>query len=205
MPSQVRSKDEFIPTSKGLYFLNSRFIYGLSENLKSGIGWKWSRFSPVVVAPGITGFPTTKTETPEQTFQGLLNAFQVNLNDRTARRIFILNYEGEEILSTSPQVEILEHRVWNQRVELRLKTSEPCFARLAYGFYLYLETTVNGQSIQPLQTVGRFIALKLDRGEHHIILNPRLSPLRRTLLGIDIALLIFATGIWIRTRPKGSS
>ncbi|MCZ6633818.1 MAG: 6-pyruvoyl-tetrahydropterin synthase-related protein [bacterium] len=205
MPSQVRSKEEFAPTSKGLYLLNNRFICGPSENLKFGMGWKWSRFSPVVVAPGITGYPATKTETSDQTFRGLLDALHVNLNDKTAKRILILNYEGEEILSTSPRVEILEHRVWNQRVELRLKTSEPCFARLAYGFYPYLEITVNGQSVEPLQTVGRFIALKLDRGEHHIILNPRLSPLRRTLLGIDIALLIFATGIWIRTRPKGSS
>ena len=103
-------------------------------------------------------------------------------------------------VDTSPEVEVLSHRVWNQRVELQVRTSDACFARLAYAYYPYLRVVVDGKIAQTLETADRFIALRLDRGEHLIVLEPFLSPMRRALLALDIVLLAAAGLVLIRRR-----
>ncbi|MCZ6632643.1 MAG: hypothetical protein O7G87_04500 [bacterium] len=87
---------------------------------------------------------------------------------------------------------------------LTVHTSAPCFARLAYAHYPYLQVTVNGEPQDPLQTAGGFIALKLEGGTHEIVLEPYLSPLRRVLLILDAILILAATGLLIQfRRSKG--
>ena len=97
-----------------------------------------------------------------------------------------------------------EHKAWNQRVAMCVYVSEPCFARLAYAYYPHLDVTVNGKPAVPLQTAGRFIALRLDAGEHRIVLEPRLSPLRRWLLIVDVGLLIAGALVVILARRNRS-
>ena len=99
-------------------------------------------------------------------------------------------------------MEVLEHRVWNQRVELRIRTSSACFARLSYAYYPYLRVTVNGREVAPLRTAGRFIALRLSGGEHQIVLEPVLSPLRRGLLILNLVLLAAAAFVWVRMQRR---
>ena len=62
--------------------------------------------------------------------------------------------------------------------------------------------TVNDRPVTPLQTAGRFIALRLEAGEHRIVLEARLSPLRRTLLALDLCLLAAAIAAWVAVRRK---
>ncbi len=160
--------------------------------------------SPVVVSPRVAGWDhplkrSADTQTQEALLR-LLKATGVNTEENTCDQILLTGYEGREDLGTSPSVEVLEHRVWNQRVELRIRTSSPCFARLSYAYYPHLRVTVNGQEVAPLQTAGRFIALRLSGGEHQIVLDPVLSPLRRGLLTLNLVLLAAAAFAWVYTR-----
>ena len=60
---------------------------------------------------------------------------------RVCERIYVLGSEGRE-LGTNPAVEVLEHTVRMQRVDLKLRVSEACFARLAYSYFPHLRVTV---------------------------------------------------------------
>jgi hypothetical protein len=108
----------------------------------------------------------------------------------SCERFLLLDYSGEDDLGGDPAVRVLEHRVWNEKVRMRVQTSSRCFARLSYAFYPFLEVTVDGREVAPLQTADRFIVVPLEAGTHDIELAARLSPLRQALLGLDIALLI---------------
>ena len=103
------------------------------------------------------------------------------------RRVCDAKYPS--ILGT-PEIELLEHRVKNQRVELQVKTSAPCFVRLAYAYYPHMDVLVNGVKVRPMQTVGGFIALELGRGQQRIELLPRLSLLRTGLLWLNGLVLL---------------
>ena len=124
----------------------------------------------------------------------------VDLDRKRCERIFLLDFEGEQDLGTDPEVDLLTHRVWNQRVELEMRVSAACYARLAYSYYPHLRVEVDGLEVEPLQTGGRFIALPLEEGEHCIVLEPRLSSLRRALLCIDVLLLVGMILVWVRER-----
>ena len=126
----------------------------------------------------------------------------INVFARTCQRIFLDEHIPPQNLGTTPQIEVLSHRVWNQRVVLSIKTSDACFARLAYAYYPYLRVRVNGSEQEPRQTAGGFIALKLEKGEHEIVLEPYLSPLRTRLLILNIILLALATFCLFKYRPK---
>ena len=97
-------------------------------------------------------------------------------------------------------VEVIDHRVWNQRVELVLHATEACFARLAYTAYPYQRVTVNGRDVRPYTTAGHFVAVKLGPGESRIVLEARLSPLRFSLLIVDVVLLLAAAAVLIGPR-----
>ncbi len=83
---------------------------------------------------------------------------------------------------------------------LTITMSASCFARLAYAYYPYLRAEVDGNSVEPFQTAGRFIGLRLDPGKHQIVLTPTLSPLRKTLLALDGSLLILGAFLLMRRR-----
>ncbi len=70
--------------------------------------------------------------------------------------------------------------------------------RLAYAYYPFLEVTVNGAAVLPIETADRFIALKLDGGEHAITIEARLSPLRRALLWIALVVLLVVGALAVR-------
>ena len=92
-------------------------------------------------------------------------------------------------LGTNPTAEVLHHIVKNQYVELEVEVDQACFARLAYAYYPYLRITVSGREVPAWPTAGGFIAVELPAGRHKIELVPYLSPLRKTMLGLLVALV----------------
>ena len=52
----------------------------------------------------------------------------------------------------------------------------------ALRLFPYLQVTVNGTPVQPMETAGCFMAIPLEAGEHDIAIRARLSPLRKGLL-----------------------
>ena len=90
-------------------------------------------------------------------------------------------------------------------VELDLRVTAPCYARLAYTYFPALEVLVNNRPVEPLRTAAGFICLPLETGNNKIVLQARLSPLRQVLLGVDLVLLAIGLGAFIRSKKNGAS
>ena len=178
---------EFGPLREGLYLLNTKRFMARKLNKNHVMTWTFPSVTPVVVSPSIAGWNSSVRN--DMDFLRLVKAMGVNELNNSCDVILLHGFKGTEDLGTSPVLEVLEHRTWNQRVEIRLRTSDPCFARLAYSYYPYLSVSVNDRKVAPYQTAGSFIALRLSEGEHRIVLTPVLSPLRRGLLGLSLAIV----------------
>ena len=113
----------------------------------------------------------------------------------------MLDAEGRE-LGTNPAVEVLEHTVRMQRVDLKLRVSEACFARLAYSYFPHLRVTVDGREVAPLRTAGGFMAVQLEAGEHDLVLEAELSPLRRGLLAVNLLYLAATAFLFVDNRRR---
>ncbi|MEW6754580.1 MAG: hypothetical protein AB1505_26895, partial [Candidatus Latescibacterota bacterium] len=150
---------------------------------------------PAVEAAFRTTFPEVEPELRES-LRAAFPAFYLvqqtapSLKDATCARVLLRDGDGERDLGTRPHATVLEHRVWEDRVLLRVRVSAPCYARLAYSYHRSLEARVDGQSVPLLETAERFVALALAEGEHTLELRPRLSWLRRSFLAFDVALLL---------------
>lgn len=113
-----------------------------------------------------------------------------NLHDNSCERIYIRGQEGISALGTQPTAEVLQHEVREQRVDLSVRVSADSFVRLAYAYSPFIKVTVDGREVESMQTAGRFIAFFLAAGQHEIVIEPQLSPLRRILLTFSAALLL---------------
>ena len=170
-------------------------------------------YGPVLVSPRIVPFPAKKLDQlvasgepfkymdPKGVDAGFMKMLTdsyhalflvvntgVDPRTRVCERIYVLDAEGRE-LGTNPAVEVLEHTVRMQRVDLKLRVSEACFARLAYSYFPHLRVTVDGGEVTPLRTAGGFMAVPLVAGEHDLTLEAELSPLRRGLLAVNLLFL----------------
>ena len=195
----------------GLHLLNVKKVYALVSDTSQPTGWSvlsWSfpGFGPIIVSPRATGwaYPASEFGTPasEQRVLDLIRAMGVNSGTGTCKQILLADSTFSQNLGGAPEAEVLSHRVWNQRIELTVRVTGPCFARLAYACYPYLRVTVDGEIAHAMPTAGRFIALRLEAGEHTILLEPYLSPLRRTLLGVDLVLLAVGAFVLVRQRKS---
>ena len=206
----------------GLFLMNTRhLLYSDSEQDRIFHG-EFPEASPVVVSSKISGWPYPVLELDRararsgsgvderearrmqslalSDFVKLLQSMDVDIKNHTCEQILVTDEHATEDLGTSSRVEVLAHRLWNQRVELVVRTSAACFARLAYTAYPHQRITVNGGEVRPYTTAGRFVALKLGPGESRIVLEPTLSPLRFTLLIVDVVLLLAAAVILVGPR-----
>ncbi len=181
---------------------------------------------PVLVSPTIMAFPTErlnrivasgepadflKAEGVDSTFAGVLvDSYPtlflvantgVNPITRVCERIFVVDAEGRE-LGTNPEVEVLEHTVRMQRVDMKLRVTEACFARLAYSFFPHLRVAVDGREVAPLRTAGGFMAVHLEAGEHDVTLEAELSPLRRVLLAVNLLYLTATAYLFVGNRRR---
>ena len=193
----------------GLHLLNITRTYALVADTSQPTGWLLSgwtfpEFGPVLVSPRATGWAALPSasgvQDPEARVLSLIQTMGVNSDAGTCRQVVVADTPFHQDLGGSPSAQVLSHRVWNQRVQLRLRVTGPCFARLSYSHYPYLRVTVDGQEVEAMVTAGRFIAVRLDAGEHTIRLEPLLSPLRRLLLGLDIVLLAAGAVVLIHQR-----
>ena len=216
----------------GLFLMNTRHLLYSDSEQDRIFHEEFPEASPVVVSSRISGWPYPVRELDRararsgsdvderearrmqsralSDFSKLLQSMDVDFKNRTCEQILLAPGNGTEDLGTSPRVEILSHRVWNQRVELVVQVSAACFARLAYTAYPHQRVTVNGHDARPFTTAGRFVALKLGPGESRIVLEPALSPLRFYLLIANVVLLLAGTAVLIglrivrRTRPSAA-
>ena len=114
--------------------------------------------------------------------------------DNFCERVFIRG-DGDSDLRTTPTAQVISHVVKHHRVKMKVAVSENCYARLSYAYFSFLQITVDGTPVQPLETAGRFIALPLEAGERDIVIQARLSPLRKGLLAFEAIPLSIALGL----------
>jgi len=150
--------------------------------------------SPILVAPQLSSFAG------ELAPFALIDSMAITPARAQSERILVRDIPRTLDLGAQPLIEVLDHRVYGQRVSLQVRTDRPSFARLAYAYFPFLEITVDGQPTPFMQTAGRFIALELDAGEHTIEIKARISPLRRNLLIFSVALLLGAAFLIRRER-----
>ena len=183
-------------------------------------------YGPVLVSPRIEPFPAEQldqliasgepfrtmdsqefdagfTETVIDSYHPLFLVANTRVDPQTrvCERIYVLDAEGRE-LGTNPAVEVLEHTVRMQRVDLKLRVSEACFARLAYSYFPHLRLTVDGREVAPLRTAGGFMAVHLEAGEHDLTLEAELSPLRRGLLAVNLLYLGATAYLFVSNRRR---
>lgn len=131
-----------------------------------------------------------------------LEGMNVDPRARTARAFFIDGLTAPVDLGTEPAVEVIEHRVRTERVDLRVRLSQPAFARLAYGHYPYNTVLVDGEPVDTVPTADGFIGLELPAGLHDIAIESGLSGLRTAWLwlslGVSVAALLMARRIATR-------
>ncbi len=184
----------------GLYLLNTYLTYVLEPETQSLVRVAWPYHSPIVIAPEVRVYDEMGGDDRVAHLKHVIDNMKINVRNHTSQRIFVANDEVAEHLGTEPQLEVILHQVWNQRVLLNVRVTAPCFARLAYALYPYLGVYVNGERVQPIRTAGDFVAVKLDAGVHEIELRPHLSPLRQFLLIVDGMILIGSCVWWWRRR-----
>ena len=201
-PDQLNAKD---PVSEllrsGFYLLNSRFLIVSSNNEARNLSLDHN--SPIVVSSRLISYNPEAAYHVELTGANLdslsaraisrvfwiIGEMGIRPHDNACERIFVRNREGSE-LGTEPTAQVLAHVVRHQQVQMKVAISEACYARLSYAYFPYLQITVDGTPVEPLETAGRFVALPLEAGEHDIVIQARLSPLRRGLIGFSGVMLL---------------
>jgi len=216
--------------SGGLVLLNVQRIVALQED--ELLTFDWNASTPILVSPTVGPFPYQEFERMrsegriESLLRGtfpdwpdlielarifkslwLVRALGVDAEKGVCEQILLRDPHYRDDLRTSPSATVIEHNVWNQRVEIAVDVSEPCYARLAYAYYPELRVDVNEEEVAVLETAGGFIGLKLPAGRNRIVITPQLSTLRKTTWGVGILLLVLVPvgiGVW-RRRSGGQA
>lgn len=216
-PDQINANDPVFKLLKsGFRLLNTRYVI-LSSNTK-GRQLTLDNNSPIIVSPrlgrydpaAIYHIEITRADLDSLSARAIsqvlwiIGEMGIRPHDNTCERIFVRNREGSD-LGTEPTAQVLAHVVHQQQVQMKVAISEACYARLAYAYFPYLQITVDGTPVQPLETAGRFIALPLEAGEHDIVIQARLSPLRRSLIGFAVVMLLGTLGLVFMEQKRKSS
>ena len=203
----------------GFHLLNTRHLIVTSEEKTSGFGFSLDNYGPIRVSGRLAGYEEDAVD-----LAGIRSRFGEDLDDRVAlalwiitrtglhfgsdfscERILVRDLEDDVDLGTNPTAQVLAHRVDHQQVEMKVTVSAKCHARLAYGYWPFLQVTVDGTTVEPMETAGRFIAIPLDAGEHEIVITARLSPLRKGLLLLAAVSLAGALVLVFRERRENRS
>ena len=215
---RIKSLDEFNNHSRydlletGFFLLNTRYLMVSSYQTNTGVLLELDH-SPIIVSGRLVGFKETDVDMDsiahldgdKSMAQALWILLQTKLHQptesRSCDRILVRDLEEEKDLGTKPTARLIFHAVDRRQVRMKVGVSASCYARLAYAYSPYLQVSVNGVPLRPLQTAGRFLALPLEAGEHEIVIKSRLSPLRMGLLALSGISLVGALLLVFR-EPK---
>ena len=214
---QLRGHPDLFPLMAGFQLLNTHRVLATSNERRSVFSFRLED-RPILVSGRLAGYEEGVD------LAGITARFGEDLNDRVAhalwiitrtdlhegsglscQRILVRGLEDELDLGTKPTAQVLAHRVDHQQVEMKVTVSAECHARLPYGYFPYLQVTVDGTPVQPMETAGRFMAIPLDAGEHDIVITARLSPLRKGMLLLAGVCLAGALVLVLRERQEGRS
>ena len=214
-PANMQRYQSFL--EQVLALLNIRYVLENVENKTRGLEMR--HHTPLIAAPSVVVSPRKMLDEflraqsvvdPDSVAMyrayWMVRQMEVDTPHKRSARIFLAESEGKDRHESSDiplEVDILRHRVWNERVEVGVRVNAACFVRLAYAYYPHLKVSVDGQVAEKMQTAGRCIALRLEPGEHTITIEAELSPIRTGLLALGGVLALI--GVFIAWRPPFQS
>lgn len=95
------------------------------------------------------------------------------------------------------------HIVHVDRAYMSFTVSAPCYARLSYAYYPYLDLKLDGSPTEFFKTADGFIGMSLPAGHHRIDLTGSVSPLRKACFWIAVLTLVLQVA-WVFTRRATS-
>ena len=189
-PAQITTQENSASILAGLRMLNVRHLL-VERDEDYFLNRRGLAHSPVLLSMQAGPGSFSELEGSEGRMLAIIEQTGVDPQSDRCRRI-LLKDEVEYSLTGIADLQVLSHRVWQQRVELKVETSAACFVRLAYSSVPSLVVLVDGERVQPWTTAGHFIALPLDAGIHEIVLQPRLSWGRKGLLAVGVLALLLS-------------
>jgi hypothetical protein len=78
----------------------------------------------------------------------------------------------------------------HEGVALGLSVSRECYARLAYSYYPELRVRIDGRETTVRETADHYLLVRLPAGRHHLLIEPRMTPLRLVTRTVSVAALI---------------
>ncbi len=210
------NETEMVLLRGGFYLLNTRYV--ILSSKKNSRHLSLAPNSPIIVSSRLVSYDPESAYHVEITGTNLdslstrsisqvlwiIGKMGIRPQNNSCEHIFIRDREGSD-LGTEPTAQVLEHVVRHQQIQMKVAISEACYARLSYAYFPYLQITVDGMPVQPLETAGRFIALPLEAGEHDIVIQARLSPLRRGLIGFSVVMLLGILALVFMEHKRKSS
>ena len=83
----------------------------------------------------------------------MIGELEVDAHRNSCAELLIDGMAGSEDLGTDPAAVVSRHQVWNQRVELAVRLTDSCFARLAYASQI-TSGRAGGLNCEPLKAVS---------------------------------------------------
>ncbi|MBN1119669.1 MAG: hypothetical protein JXJ17_01200 [Anaerolineae bacterium] len=97
---------------------------------------------------------------------------------------------------------VIDYQIEPQRMSLTYKISQPAFVQIAWACYPYLEVSIDGERIEPVETGLGLIGFWSEGGTHTVSTRPVLSPVRKVTGLLALIGLIAALGSGIADRVK---
>ncbi|MBI4532285.1 MAG: hypothetical protein HY709_12280, partial [Candidatus Latescibacteria bacterium] len=214
--------------SDALYLFNTRYVVAKAHEgqvtynkdqfsdvkvFQNGVTlWEIRECSPIVVSRKVAPYESDRDPTRDRKVEltRIIEKMRIDARNDTCDVIPIREHlsllegaiEDHDLLG----VEVVEHNVENQKVELVVNASSDCFAQLSYSYYPFLKIRVDGKETACFRTALHLTGVHLSKGTHRIVMTPVLSRLRKYLLiaglftlGVMISLILLRSGKGILT------
>jgi len=89
--------------------------------------------------------------------------------------------------------QVIEHNEGHSWVKIRYACSEAGYALLAYSYYPYNVVAIDGRSSSTFRAAMNLIAVRVPKGEHTLVMEARVSPLRRSLFAVSLVGVLACT------------
>lgn len=127
----------------------------------------------------------------------MVNRMGFDMDSLRCDRILVEDPDLVASLPNRPFLKLSAHDVWIDRAEMSFELSADSYCRLAYGYYPWLNVTLDGEEASFFRTADGFIGMKIPSGRHRISLTAGLTRLRRVLVTLSLC-MIAASLYWAR-------
>ena len=138
-------------------------------------------------------------------WEELLDSARIDTGRNRINFIPVREDERAESLPGQAAIEVIETRVRNQDVTVRLYGGSDCFLRLAVSYYPELRVLLDGKDVRFAETRDHFLYLRCPAGVHALRVCAPLTPLRWWMLVTSGLTLLLCAAVWVVPRRRSVS